>query len=68
MEGPMPVNGAGEPKRARSPLARYLDEAFAGCDVWTVVPGRKRASAAGLAPPDWVSGNTAGPDRPAAAG
>jgi hypothetical protein len=49
-----PANDEVDRQRVKSPLARYLDEAFAGCDVWTVAPSRRRA-AAGLVPPDWVS-------------
>jgi hypothetical protein len=58
------ANGESEGQRAKSPLARYLDEAFVGCDVWTVVPGRRRAAEGGLAPPDWINGTAPRPDPP----
>jgi len=32
-----------QPKR-RSTMARRLDEAFAGCDVWTLAPPAQRRS------------------------
>jgi len=55
MEGPDRANEAIPRQREKSPLARYLDEAFAGCDTWTVAPGRRRAAAGALAPPEWVT-------------
>lgn len=36
--------------RPRSAMARHLDEAFAGCDVWTVAPPAQRRSRLGLRP------------------
>jgi hypothetical protein len=59
-----PGNDGVGPERVKSPLARYLDEAFAGCDVWTIAPSRRRA-AAGLIPPDWVNGDAPRPEPPA---
>jgi hypothetical protein len=50
--------------RPRSAMARRLDEAFAGCDQWTVAPPPQRSDEAGLNP--WpvstvgLSGSAAG--------
>ncbi len=39
--------------RPRSAMARRLDEAFAGCDQWTIAPPPQRSSETGLSP--WPS-------------
>lgn len=36
--------------RPKSTMAQRLDEAFAGCDVWTVAPPTQRRSSLGLSP------------------
>lgn len=36
--------------RPRSTMAKRLDEAFAGCDEWTVIAAPRRRSALDLAP------------------
>jgi hypothetical protein len=36
--------------RPRSTMAQRLDEAFAGCDVWTVAPPSQRRSRLDLSP------------------
>lgn len=36
--------------RPRSTMAQRLDEAFAGCDVWTVAPPTQRRSTLDLSP------------------
>ncbi len=36
--------------RPRSTMARRLDEAFAGCDVWTLAPPSQRRSEVVLSP------------------
>jgi hypothetical protein len=36
--------------RPRSTMAQRLDEAFAGCDVWTVAPPAQRRSSLDLSP------------------
>jgi len=36
--------------RPRSTMAQRLDEAFAGCDVWTVAPPTQRRSSLDLSP------------------
>ena len=47
--------------RPRSTMARRLDEAFAGCEEWTLAPASpRRADAIDIAP--WLS--TGQPDRP----
>ncbi|MEX2449183.1 MAG: hypothetical protein WD404_10640 [Solirubrobacterales bacterium] len=47
--------------RPRSTKARRLDEAFAGCEEWTIAPpSPRRAEALDVAP--WLS--TGQPDRP----
>jgi hypothetical protein len=47
--------------RPRSAMARRLDEAFAGCEEWTLAPASpRRADAIDIAP--WLS--TDQPDRP----
>lgn len=40
-------------ERPRSTMAQRLDEAFAGCDEWTVVKAPPRRSSLELAP--WVA-------------
>jgi hypothetical protein len=49
--------------RPRSTMARRLDEAFAGCEQWTVAPpSPRRADAIDIAP--WLSNRSpAGGDR-----
>jgi hypothetical protein len=42
--------------RPRSTKARRLDEAFAGCDEWTLAPPSPRRSTLEVAP--WLSGPT----------
>jgi hypothetical protein len=37
-------------QRPRSTMAKRLDEAFAGCDEWTVIAAPKRRSTLDLAP------------------
>ena len=39
--------------KPRSAMARRLDEAFAGCDQWTIAPPPQRESETGLSP--WPS-------------
>ncbi len=36
--------------RPRSTMAQRLDEAFAGCDVWTIAPPSQRRSSLDLRP------------------
>lgn len=36
--------------RPRSTMAQRLDEAFAGCDVWTVAPPTQRRNTLDLSP------------------
>jgi len=36
--------------RPRSAMARRLDEAFAGCDQWTLAPPAQRRSSTGFSP------------------
>jgi hypothetical protein len=50
--------------RPRSTMARRLDEAFAGCDTWTLAPPPpQRSSETGLNPwpasPSMMAGNAA---------
>ena len=42
--------------RPRSTMARRLDEAFAGCDQWTLAPPPQRRSGIGLSP--WPSSSS----------
>jgi len=45
--------------RPRSTMARRLDEAFAGCEQWTVAPpSPRRADAIDIAP--WLSNRSPG--------
>ncbi|HEU4739408.1 MAG TPA: hypothetical protein VFS54_10060 [Solirubrobacterales bacterium] len=37
-------------KRPRSTMAQRLDEAFAGCDEWTVIAARRRRSTLDFTP------------------
>lgn len=41
--------------RPRSAMAKRLDEAFAGCEEWTLAPPSPRRSTLDLAP--WLSGD-----------
>jgi hypothetical protein len=51
--------------RPRSTMARRLDEAFAGCDEWTVIAAPKRRSTLELAPtPSRVAGIFDGAELP----
>jgi hypothetical protein len=53
-------------QRPRSTMARRLDEAFAGCEEWTVAPpSPRRADALDIAP--WLTGPARAIDRAAAA-
>lgn len=52
-------------ERPRSAMARRLDEAFAGCDEWTLAPASRRRSDLDIAP--WLSRSTRAIDRAAAA-
>lgn len=47
----MPEHEIFDQDRPRSAMARRLDEAFAGCDEWTLAPpARRRAEALDIAP------------------
>lgn len=37
-------------ERPRSTMAQQLDEAFAGCEEWTLAPPTQRRSSLGLSP------------------
>ncbi len=51
--------------RPRSTMAQRLDEAFAGCDEWTLAPpSPRRSSALDVAP--WLSGPSRSRDSRAA--
>jgi hypothetical protein len=52
-------------ERPRSAMAQRLDDAFAGCDEWTLVPASSRRSELDIAP--WLSGRSRPIDRAAAA-
>jgi hypothetical protein len=52
-------------ERPRSAMARRLDEAFAGCDEWTLAPPAAKRSELDLAP--WLSRPKRMIDRAAAA-
>lgn len=52
-------------ERPRSTMARRLDEAFAGCEEWTLAPASPRRSDLDVAP--WLSGPRRMIDRAAAA-
>lgn len=49
--------------RPRSAKARRLDEAFAGCEEWTLAPPSRRRADLDLAP--WLSGTRQRIDRTA---
>lgn len=51
--------------RPRSAMARGLDEAFAGCDQWTIAPASPRPSELDIAP--WLARSARSIDRAAAA-
>lgn len=51
--------------RPRSTMAKRLDEAFAGCDQWTLAQPRRRRDELDIAP--WLSGPARPIDRAAAA-
>jgi len=50
--------------RPRSAKARRLDEAFAGCEEWTIAPPSRRRDGLDLAP--WLSHSASQVDRSAA--
>jgi hypothetical protein len=52
-------------ERPRSIMARRLDEAFAGCEEWTLAPPSSRRSDLDLAP--WLARPARAIDRAAAA-
>jgi hypothetical protein len=51
--------------RPKSSMARRLDEAFAGCDEWTLAPAGPRRDEVDVVP--WLSSQTQSTDRAAAA-
>lgn len=51
--------------RPRSAMAQRLDDAFAGCDEWTIAPAAPRHSDLDIAP--WLSSRSRAIDRAAAA-
>ena len=52
--------------RPRSAMAQRLDDAFAGCEEWTIAPpSPRRADALDIAP--WLSSRSSPIDRAAAA-
>jgi len=51
--------------RPRSAMARRLDEAFAGCEEWTIAAPARRSEELDVAP--WLSGPRRRIDRAAAA-
>jgi hypothetical protein len=51
--------------RPKSSMARRLDEAFAGCDEWTLAPAGPRRGEIDAAP--WLSSRSQPIDRAAAA-
>ena len=51
--------------RPRSAMAQRLDEAFAGCDEWTLAAPRRRQGDLDVAP--WLAGSSRPIDRAAAA-
>lgn len=51
-------------ERPKSAMARRLDDAFAGCDQWTLAPPPQRRSGLDLAP--WLSRPLRPVDRAAA--
>jgi hypothetical protein len=52
-------------ERPRSTMARRLDEAFAGCDEWTLAPASRRRSDLDVVP--WLSRPARAIDRAAGA-
>jgi len=46
--------------RPRSTMARRLDEAFAGCEQWTLAPPSQRRSATVLSPRPSISSRIGG--------
>ena len=46
--------------RPRSTMARRLDEAFAGCDQWTLAPPAQRRSEAVFSPQASISSRISG--------
>lgn len=52
-------------QQPRSTMAQRLDEAFAGCDEWTLAPPSRRRSDLDVAP--WLSSSSRMADRAAAA-
>jgi hypothetical protein len=46
--------------RPRSTMARRLDEAFAGCDQWTLAPPTQRRSEAAFSPQASISSRISG--------
>jgi hypothetical protein len=46
--------------RPRSTMAQHLEEAFAGCDQWTVVAAPPRRSSLDLSPRDSSSSSISG--------
>jgi hypothetical protein len=46
--------------RPRSTMARRLDEAFAGCDQWTLAPPTQRRSETVFSPPASISSRISG--------
>jgi len=46
--------------RPRSTMAKRLDEAFAGCEEWTLAPPSQRRSSVGFSPRDSISSSTIG--------
>ncbi len=46
--------------RPRSAMARRLDEAFAGCEQWTLAPPTQRRSEIGFSPRPWSSSRMIG--------
>jgi len=47
-------------ERPRSTMARRLDEAFAGCDQWTLAPPTQRRSEMVFSPPPSISSRISG--------
>lgn len=46
--------------RPRSTMAQRLDEAFAGCEEWTLAPPTQRRSSVVFSPRDSISSSTIG--------
>lgn len=47
-------------QRPRSTMAQRLDEAFAGCEEWTLAPPSQRRSSIGFSPPASIASRTLG--------